>query len=50
MACQTRSGVAGISSLLLPIASVIALITAADAPIDPELERRLDDELARFDA
>src|SRR4029077_19956262 len=35
IACQTRSGVAGISSLLLPIASVIALITAADAPIAP---------------
>jgi cytochrome c-type biogenesis protein CcmH len=24
--------------------------TAPDAPIDPEIERRLDDELARFDA
>src|SRR5262249_30990999 len=35
IACQTRSGVAGISSLLLPIASVIALITAAEAPIAP---------------
>src|SRR3954452_17374879 len=35
MACQTRSGVAGISSRLLPIASVIALMTAADAPIAP---------------
>src|SRR5665213_698104 len=35
MACHTRSGVAGISSLLLPIASVMALITAADAPIAP---------------
>jgi hypothetical protein len=35
MACQTRSGVAGISSLLLPIASVMALMTAADAPIAP---------------
>jgi cytochrome c-type biogenesis protein CcmH len=27
-----------------------ASAAAADAPIDPELERRLDDELARFDA
>src|ERR1700755_1342196 len=35
IACQTRSGVAGISSLLLPIASVIALITAAEAPMAP---------------
>ena len=33
MACHTRSGVAGISSLLLPMASVIALMTAADEPI-----------------
>src|ERR1700688_2761571 len=35
MACHTRSGVAGISSRLLPIASVMALMTAADAPIAP---------------
>jgi hypothetical protein len=35
MACQTRSGVAGISRLLLPIASVMALMTAADEPIAP---------------
>src|SRR4051812_1178359 len=35
IACQTRSGDAGIARLLLPIASVIALITAADAPIAP---------------
>src|ERR1700730_8180222 len=35
MACQTRSDVAGISSRLLPIASVMALMTAADAPIAP---------------
>src|SRR5581483_9322764 len=35
IACQTRSGVAGMARLLLPIASVIALITAADAPIAP---------------
>src|SRR6478736_262530 len=35
IARQTRSGVAGISSLLLPIASVMALMTAADAPIAP---------------
>src|SRR6266566_491691 len=35
MACHTRSGVAGISSLLLPIASVMALMTAAEAPIAP---------------
>ena len=35
IACQTRSGVAGISNLLWPIASVIALITAAEAPIAP---------------
>src|ERR1700726_410405 len=35
MACHTRSGGAGISSLLLPIASVMALMTAADAPIAP---------------
>jgi cytochrome c-type biogenesis protein CcmH len=27
-----------------------ASAVAADAPIDPELERRVDDELARFDA
>ncbi|HWQ00809.1 MAG TPA: cytochrome c-type biogenesis protein [Gaiellaceae bacterium] len=27
-----------------------ASAAAADAPIDPELERRVDDELARFDA
>jgi cytochrome c-type biogenesis protein CcmH len=26
-----------------------APVTAANAPLDPELERRLDDELARFD-
>src|SRR5271169_276273 len=35
IACHTRSGVAGISSLLLPIASVMALMTAAEAPIAP---------------
>src|SRR3981081_3706739 len=35
MACHTRLGVAGISRLLLPIASVMALMTAADAPIAP---------------
>src|ERR1700704_2834303 len=35
IACHTRSGVAGISRLLLPMASVMALITAAGAPIAP---------------
>src|ERR1041385_635275 len=35
IACQTRSGEAGIERLLLPIASVMALMTAAAAPIAP---------------
>src|ERR1700704_6053766 len=35
IACQTRSGDAGMARLLLPMASVMALMTAADAPIAP---------------
>src|SRR5882762_7418317 len=35
IACQTRSGDAGMARFSLPIASVMALMTAADAPIAP---------------
>src|SRR3979490_2778760 len=35
IACQTRSGDAGMARFSLPMASVMALMTAADAPIAP---------------